>query len=58
MNLTRLTGSVFSRERHVPMRFSTGGRKLPWLTGDLSCLKKKGHEIESKRKTMSRGRND
>jgi hypothetical protein len=26
-------------ERHVPMRFPRGGRKLPWITGYLSCLK-------------------
>jgi hypothetical protein len=28
-------------ERHVPMRFSRGRRKLPWTTGELSCLKNK-----------------
>jgi hypothetical protein len=28
-------------ERHVPMRFSRGGRKLPWITDELSCLKNK-----------------
>jgi hypothetical protein len=28
-------------ERHVPMRFSRGGRKLPWITIELSCLKNK-----------------
>jgi hypothetical protein len=57
MNLTRLTGLVFSRqkrmdccvdlfydmvwscfERHAPMRFSRGGRKLP---GELSSMKNK-----------------
>jgi hypothetical protein len=36
-------------ERHVPMRFSRGGRKLPWITGDE--LQREGN-----RKTMSRGR--
>jgi hypothetical protein len=28
-------------ERHVPMRFSRGGRKLPCITGELSCLENK-----------------
>jgi hypothetical protein len=28
-------------ERHVPIRFSHGGRKLPWITGKLSCLNNK-----------------
>jgi hypothetical protein len=28
-------------ERHVPMRLSRGGRKLPWITTKLSCLKNK-----------------
>jgi hypothetical protein len=28
-------------ERHVPMRFSRGGRKLPWITSELGCLKNK-----------------
>jgi hypothetical protein len=28
-------------KRYVLMRFSRGGRKLPWITGELSCLKNK-----------------
>jgi hypothetical protein len=35
-------------ERHVPMRFSRGGRKLPWITGELSCLKNKKGAKRSK----------
>jgi hypothetical protein len=26
-------------ERYVLMRFSRGGQKLPWITGELSCWK-------------------
>jgi hypothetical protein len=28
-------------ERYMPMRFSRGGRKYAWITGELSCLKNK-----------------
>jgi hypothetical protein len=28
-------------KRHVPMRFSSGGWKLPWITSELSYLKNK-----------------
>jgi hypothetical protein len=28
-------------ERHAPIRFSRGSQELPWITGELSCLKNK-----------------
>jgi hypothetical protein len=28
-------------DRHVPMRFSRGGQKSPWITSELSSLKNK-----------------
>jgi hypothetical protein len=51
INLTRLTGLVFSQKKEwiVALTCSTrwygaascGSRKLPWITGELSCLKNK-----------------
>jgi hypothetical protein len=53
-NLTGLTGSVFSRERYAPMRFSRGGRKLPWITGELSCLKNKETKAANRSKASEK----
>jgi hypothetical protein len=40
-NSSQHTQPLHHLGRHVPMRFSRGCRKLPWITGELSCLKNK-----------------
>jgi hypothetical protein len=37
-------------ERHVPIRFLRGGWKLPWITGELSCLKNKETKVAKRSK--------